>query len=138
MGSGGHATFTSILWSASASNLTASGTMDYYVALGKLLVDVLLLFGAVDLWCTTAMEKWIYVVRIMINFAGGDGDSFGNGEGRGSDHDDKGGRGATTMMTREVVGLGKKTVAPKENKNYSCLLNLSQAATIFHCFQLVS
>ncbi|KAL9184919.1 hypothetical protein ACHAXT_002696 [Thalassiosira profunda] len=64
-GKGGHAAFASILWSAPASEVTKTTTegtsspaaADYYAALGSLPIDVLLLFGADDPWCTPAVAK---------------------------------------------------------------------------------
>ena len=53
---GGHAAFASILWSAPASGVS------FYDALEQLQeVDVLLLFGANDPWCTEAVGKRMHV-----------------------------------------------------------------------------
>ena len=53
---GGHAAFASILWSAPASGVS------FYDALEQLQeVDVLLLFGADDPWCTQAVGKRMHV-----------------------------------------------------------------------------
>ena len=65
---GGHAAFASILWSGPASDWKAEGVAygsgpfpstyaDFYGTLGKLPVDVLLLFGENDTWCTPAVAK---------------------------------------------------------------------------------
>eukprot|EP00581_Thalassiosira_minuscula_P017468 CAMPEP_0183731112 /NCGR_PEP_ID=MMETSP0737-20130205/34470_1 /TAXON_ID=385413 /ORGANISM="Thalassiosira miniscula, Strain CCMP1093" /LENGTH=520 /DNA_ID=CAMNT_0025963771 /DNA_START=20 /DNA_END=1579 /DNA_ORIENTATION=+ len=61
MGKGGHAAFASILWSAPASEFDGekltSTPADFYGTLETLPVDVLLLFGADDPWCTPAVAK---------------------------------------------------------------------------------
>lgn len=62
---GGHAAFASILWSAPASeqrlsthaNNGPAASVNFYRALGEIRVDVLLLFGAEDPWCTPAIAK---------------------------------------------------------------------------------
>ena len=67
--SGGHAAFSSILWSAPASELTEKDEVcpdpptpaDFYSSLGKLPVDVLLLFGESDTWCTPAVAKRMHI-----------------------------------------------------------------------------
>ena len=69
-GKGGHAAFASILWSAPASNndpaiattadeddATNANPSDFYTALKNVPVDVLLLFGENDPWCTPAVAK---------------------------------------------------------------------------------
>jgi len=61
-GKGGHAAFASILWSAPASDWNDDGTrcatpVDFYSTLQNVPVDVLLLFGANDSWCTPAIAK---------------------------------------------------------------------------------
>jgi len=62
---GGHAAFSSILWSAPASESSEKEDIaDFYSTLGKLPVDVLLLFGENDTWCTPAVAK-----RMHINLA---------------------------------------------------------------------
>ena len=54
-GNGGHAAFASILWSAPASGVS------FYDALQQVPVDVLLLFGGDDPWCTQAVGKRMHV-----------------------------------------------------------------------------
>ncbi|KAK1734014.1 leucine-rich repeat protein [Skeletonema marinoi] len=54
-GNGGHAAFASILWSAPASGIS------FYEALQQVPVDVLLLFGGDDPWCTEAVGKRMHV-----------------------------------------------------------------------------
>ena len=64
---GGHAAFASILFSPPASELKNEEEVcpqtlpptpaDFYATLGKLPVDVLLLFGENDPWCTPAVAK---------------------------------------------------------------------------------
>jgi pimeloyl-ACP methyl ester carboxylesterase len=62
---GGHAAFASILWSAPASeqrqethdNDSPATSVNFYRTLGEIEVDVLLLFGAEDPWCTPAIAK---------------------------------------------------------------------------------
>mmetsp|Transcript_22951 Transcript_22951/g.49660 ORF Transcript_22951/g.49660 Transcript_22951/m.49660 type:complete len:510 (+) Transcript_22951:53-1582(+) len=61
---GGHAAFASILWSAPASERkegeiceSPPTPADFYGALKSLPVDVLLLFGSDDPWCTPAVAK---------------------------------------------------------------------------------
>lgn len=54
-GNGGHAAFASILWSAPASGVP------FYEALQQVPVDVLLLFGGDDPWCTEAVGKRMHV-----------------------------------------------------------------------------
>eukprot|EP00970_Alexandrium_tamarense_P004171 scaffold696_cov197-Alexandrium_tamarense.AAC.3 len=64
-GNGGHAAFASILWSPPASQVggddeqcpSPSSPMGFYDALEQLPVDVLLLFGSDDQWCTPAVAK---------------------------------------------------------------------------------
>ena len=57
-GKGGHAAFASILWSSPASSTCKDGNkMGFYDVLQKLSVDVLLLFGSDDEWCTPAVAK---------------------------------------------------------------------------------
>lgn len=61
-GKGGHAAFASILWSAPASERRIPAgspptPTDFYGALGRLPVDVLLLFGDDDAWCTPPLAK---------------------------------------------------------------------------------
>ena len=53
--SGGHAAFASILWSPPASGIS------FYDALQQVPVDVLLLFGGDDPWCTIAVGKRMHV-----------------------------------------------------------------------------
>jgi len=71
-GEGGHAAFASILWSSPASfvetsSSTTSGSgernnnkLSFYCALEELEVDVLLIFGKDDPWCTPAFAKRMY------------------------------------------------------------------------------
>ena len=54
-GNGGHAAFSSILWSPPVSSVP------FYEALQQLPVDVLLLFGGDDPWCTEAVGKRMHV-----------------------------------------------------------------------------
>jgi len=67
---GGHAAFASILWSAPASELTkdigesSHKPADFYRALEKIPVDVLLLFGADDPWCTPAVAKRMHTTLV--------------------------------------------------------------------------
>ncbi|KAL7545236.1 hypothetical protein ACHAWF_008591 [Thalassiosira exigua] len=76
-GTGGHAAFASILWSAPASDASHSGRTsegattpaDFYEALGSLSADVLLLFGDDDPWCTSAVAKRMHVT--LCDRAGG-------------------------------------------------------------------
>jgi pimeloyl-ACP methyl ester carboxylesterase len=63
-GKGGHAAFASILWSPPASSThpdgestSSSPTIGFYDALQQLPIDVLLLFGSNDEWCTPAVAK---------------------------------------------------------------------------------
>lgn len=63
-GKGGHAAFASILWSPPASSTppdsestSSSSTIGFYDALQQLPIDVLLLFGSNDEWCTPAVAK---------------------------------------------------------------------------------
>lgn len=58
-GNGGHAAFASILWSppASSNGQDASSPVGFYDALQQLPIDVLLLFGSNDEWCTPAVAK---------------------------------------------------------------------------------
>ena len=57
-GKGGHAAFASILWSSPASSTSEDGNkMGFYDVLQKLPVDVLLLFGSDDEWCTPSVAK---------------------------------------------------------------------------------
>ncbi|KAL3781828.1 hypothetical protein HJC23_011137 [Cyclotella cryptica] len=63
-GNGGHAAFASILWSPPASSTdpdwerkSSSPTIGFYDALRHLPIDVLLLFGTNDEWCTPAVAK---------------------------------------------------------------------------------
>jgi len=66
---GGHAAFSSILWSAPASEIVEKEEVcpdpltpaDFYSTLGKLPVDVLLLFGEADTWCTPAVAKRMHI-----------------------------------------------------------------------------
>ena len=54
-GNGGHAAFASIMWSAPASGVS------FYDALQQVPVDVMLLFGGDDPWCTQAVGKRMHV-----------------------------------------------------------------------------
>mmetsp|Transcript_25935 Transcript_25935/g.62278 ORF Transcript_25935/g.62278 Transcript_25935/m.62278 type:complete len:469 (+) Transcript_25935:295-1701(+) len=59
-GKGGHAAFASILWSPPASSSSSEqgeGIADFYDSLRSLPIDVLLLFGSDDPWCTPAIAK---------------------------------------------------------------------------------
>jgi len=66
---GGHAAFSSILWSAPASEIVEKEEVcpdpltpaDFYSTLGKLPVDVILLFGEADTWCTPAVAKRMHI-----------------------------------------------------------------------------
>ena len=67
-GKGGHAAFASILWSKPASVIDKEGNVEllapaigFYDALRQLPVDVLLLFGSNDEWCTPAVAKRMHV-----------------------------------------------------------------------------
>jgi len=75
---GGHAAFSSILWSAPASELVKKEEVcpdppapaDFYRTLGKLPVDVLLLFGESDTWCTPAVAKRMHITLASRTTAG--------------------------------------------------------------------
>ncbi|KAL7504028.1 hypothetical protein ACHAXN_001741 [Cyclotella atomus] len=59
-GKGGHAAFASILWSSPASTTDENGniqTIGFYDGLQQLPIDILLLFGSNDEWCTPAVAK---------------------------------------------------------------------------------
>jgi len=62
---GGHAAFTSILWSTPASVVDEDGTLtnkpaDFYTLLASVQCNVLLLFGSRDPWCTPSFAKRMY------------------------------------------------------------------------------
>jgi len=84
-GNGGHAAFASILWSAPASGIS------FYDALQQIPVDVLLLFGGDDPWCTQAVGKRMHVTlasrekRSSSSSGGGGGSSSSSGEDGGDD-----------------------------------------------------
>lgn len=95
-GKGGHVAFASILWSAPASEwedkketkktsttkevndddeskfATPIRPVDFYSTLQNLPVDVLLLFGANDPWCTPAIAKRMHTTLSKRNDDGGD------------------------------------------------------------------
>jgi pimeloyl-ACP methyl ester carboxylesterase len=81
-GKGGHAAFASILWSAPASEWIDDGTrcatpVDFYSTLQNVPVDVLLLFGANDSWCTPAIAKRMHTTLSQRN-----GESTTTNDGR--------------------------------------------------------